>query len=238
MIPVIIKWQIIAEFTKFRKGGDGMKKAHLMKKSVLLTGLLVVMAAPVYAAEANTNMASGFYATASVGQTRIDDKGLDDLGNMGISVDDTDTGYSIGLGYEFNKYVALEAGYANLGEASASYADSRGSANASVEADGYYLGPKLTLPVTDKFAIFGKMGLFVWKADGRASGTGAFASPTVSASDDGTDLYFGVGMGYDVTDTLSVKAEWTRFRFDGGESSDTDVDFISAGLVFKFGKLL
>jgi len=81
--------------------------------------------------------------------------------------------------------------------------------------------------------------LFTWDSDLTSNGAGAFAAVSGSSNDDGTDVYFGAGLTYDVTETLGVKAEWTRYNIDGDdEYFDTDVDFISAGLVFKFGKLL
>lgn len=200
-----------------------MKKTDMMKKALLLTGLLALTAAPAYAGEASTSWAAGFYATASVGPTMADVKE-----QPGASYDDTDTGYSIGLGYEFNKYVAFEAGYVNPGEVTAT----AGALRATTEADGFYLGPKVSLPITDTFSVFGKIGLFAWDAD-MSSNFG----PAASAS--GTDVYFGAGLAYDLTDALTVKAEWTRYDSVGDKNTGSaDIDFISAGLVFKFGKLL
>lgn len=206
--------------------------------------------------DASTNWASGFYATGSIGQTRIDNNDLSTLENLGVSVDDTDTGYSTGIGYEFNKYVAFEGGYADLGEATATYSgavsgtingtpfSATGTIRAQAEADGFYFGPILSLPVTDKFSIYAKAGLFIWDVDTSASAAGTLTyggnvyagSGEATVSDNGTDAYFGAGIAYDVTQTLSVKTEWTRFQIDS--DSDSVVDFVSAGLVFKFGKLL
>jgi hypothetical protein len=207
---------------------------------------------------ANTNWASGLYATGSIGQTRIDNNDLSTLENLGVSVDDTDTGYSTGLGYEFNKYMAFEGGYADLGKATATYSSAisgtingtpfsaTGTINAQAQADGFYFGPILSLPVTDNFSVYAKSGFFIWDIDTSASATGTLTyggtiyagSVEATASDDGTDAYFGAGLAYDITKTLSVKTEWTRFQIDSDSVSDSDVDFISAGLVFKFGKLL
>lgn len=216
-----------------------MRKKFTMKKALLITGLLALTATPALAAEGNAGWATGFYATASVGQARADNETLETLEGAvtGFSVDDTDTGYSAGIGYEFNKYVAIEAGYVNLGEASGTYSDGAGSITGSGEGTGFYFGPKLSLPITDAFSVFGKIGLFAWDLDAKASGTGAYAIPTTTANYDGTDIYFGLGLAYNITETLGVKAEWTRYNLDA-DGSDTDVDFISAGLVFKFGKLL
>jgi len=206
-----------------------------MKKAILLTGLLVIAATPALAATENTNWASGFYATASVGQTKAHASDT-----VLFSNDKTDTGYALGLGYTFNKYVAIEAGYNDLGEINRDYADGTGAVNIKSEADGFYFGPQISLPVTDAFSLFGKIGLFAWDVDQKASASGAYAAFNgLGASAHGTDVYFGAGMAYAITNTLSVKAEWVRYNNVGDKDTtdSADVDFISAGLVFKFGKL-
>jgi hypothetical protein len=154
--------------------------------------------------------------------------------------------------------MAFEGGYADLGKATATYSSAisgtingtpfsaTGTINAQAQVDGFYFGPILSLPVTDNFSVYAKAGFFIWDIDTSASATGTLTyggtiyagSVEATASDDGTDAYFGAGLAYDITKTLSVKTEWTRFQIDSDSVSDSDVDFISAGLVFKFGKLL
>lgn len=59
--------------------------------------------------------AEGFYVDLGLGQAKAD------LGNTsGLNVDDKDTSYSIGAGYKFNDYIAIEGGYLKLGTASVS----------------------------------------------------------------------------------------------------------------------
>lgn len=215
-----------------------MNKVYHYGGALLMAGLLTMATTLAKAAEATTKWTSGLYATASVGRTQIDNRMLDVLESNGLPLDDTDTGYSLGLGYDFNKYLAVEAGYMDVGEASIAYTNGGDSLNGSVEGDGFYFGPKVSLPLTDKLAVFGKIGFFTWDGDVAAVGTGAWAAYTGTASEDGTDLYFGGGVACDITETLAAKAEWTRYTFDGSNWFDTDVDFISAGLTFKFGKLL
>ncbi len=225
-----------------------MQKFYKASGVLLLTGLLALAAAPANAAEATTKWASGLYATASIGQTRAD---MDDL--AGFDVDDTDIGYSVGIGYEFNKYLAFEAGYINLGEVTATATGNysgtyngapftaTGTVNLEAETDGFYFGPQVSFPVTDRLDLYAKVGLFSWDVDVKAIASGSLTyggtvyagSSEATASDDGTDVYFGAGLSYDVTDIITVKADWTRFN----DVSDTDIDFIAAGLVFKFGKL-
>jgi OOP family OmpA-OmpF porin len=218
-----------------------MKKTYA-KTALLLSGLLAFTGTSAYASDSNTGWTSGLYATASIGRARFDNNTLNAAENAGFSLDDTDIGYSAGVGYEFNKYVAFEAGYVTLGEANISSDGGGFFINESWEADASYLGPKVSLPLTDKFSVFGKIGLFSWDVDYSPSTNDPILVQFLSspATYGGTDIYFGAGFAYVVTNTIGVKAEWIRFNFDsdGWAFPDTDIDFISAGLVFKFGKLM
>jgi hypothetical protein len=50
-----------------------------------------------------------------------------------------------------------------------------------------------------------------------------------SAKTDGTDISFGLGVNYNFTRNLGVRAEWERFKLD-----DADADLISVGIVWRF----
>lgn len=190
---------------------------------------------------------SGFYATASIGYAKsdYDFSGFTDK-------DDSDTAYSIGIGYDFNKYIAIETGWLDLGQISGSVSDSAsgtlygksytatGAVTFKAEADGFYLGPIVSIPVTEKFKAYAKAGVYFWDMDADASatisltydGTTYAADEKASLSDDGEDLYYGLGASYDVTDKLTVRADWIRY-----DVYDVDIDLFSASLIFKFGKL-
>ena len=47
--------------------------------------------------------------------------------------------------------------------------------------------------------------------------------------DDGTDVVYGLGAAYNITQNLSVRGEWERYDFDGD-----DVDLLSVGLAWAF----
>jgi opacity protein-like surface antigen len=61
-----------------------------------------------------------------------------------------------------------------------------------------------------------------WEAD--------VSSFEVSGTDDGEDVSWGVGLGFDFADNLGVTVEYQGFEI---EDTDT-VDLISAALVWKF----
>ena len=86
-----------------------------------------------------------------------------DINEPGLSVDERDVFFSIGAGYSFNKMFAIEAGYVDLGEFKASEAAT--GYTASVSADGFYFGPRLTFEITPQFEAYGRAGVFAWDAE-------------------------------------------------------------------------
>jgi OOP family OmpA-OmpF porin len=81
------------------------------------------------------------------------------------------------------------------------------------------------LPIGEQFSLFGKIGLFMWDAEARDTTGGV----PFSAQQDGTDLSFGIGLGYQFTRNLGVRAEWEMFTTEDAESS-----LISVGLLWRF----
>ena len=153
---------------------------------------------------------NGFYAGASIGQATIDACG-------GITdCDDEDTGWKIFGGWEFNRYIALEAAWVDFGEISGSI----GGSAVSTEIDGWALAGKGMLPITEKFGVFGKFGMIMWDAEGGGAVSGI--------DDDGTDLIYGLGAQYMFTERFGIVGEWEWYDIDD------DVDLFSIGALYKF----
>lgn len=188
----------------------------ISKTSLGLAVLLAIVASAAHAAEQ-----SRFFVEAGVGMSTVD-TGLD--GVPGVSTDEEDVFFSIGAGYSFNKMFAIEAGYVDLGEVEAS--ETATGYTASVSADGFYFGPRLTFEISPQFEAYGRVGVFAWDAEGKDS-------DGFSASDDGTDVYFGIGAAYKISDQVSLGAEWTRYAYEG-DGDDFDVDTFGAKLKFNF----
>lgn len=191
-----------------------MKK--ISKTGLGLAVMLAMMGSTAYAAEQ-----SRFFVEAGVGMSSVD-TGLDNV--PGVSTDEEDVFFSIGAGYSFNKMFAIEAGYVDLGEAEVS--NTATGATASIGADGFYFGPRLTLEITPQFEAYGRVGMFAWDAEAKNS-------LGDSASDDGTDVYFGIGAAYKISDKVSIGAEWTRYAYED-DVDDFDVDTFGAKLKFNF----
>ena len=172
----------------------------------------------------------GFYLGGALGQTSFD---VDCTGTT--SCDDKDSSWKIFGGYQFNKNLALEFGYADLGEATASVSVPPFTVNGALEATVWDLVAVGSLPIADRFSIFGNLGLYRADTDLNATVPGLGSA---SESDSNTDLTFGVGARYDFTRNLGVRLEWQRYQDVGGEFAgvtlESDVDVMSVALIWKF----
>lgn len=177
--------------------------------AVLFLSVLGLIAPFSHAAE------PGFYLGGSIGQTSADI--CDGLSGC----DDEDTGFKIFGGYSFNKNFAIEGGYFNPGESRVSGP----GGFLSIEGSSIFVDAVGIIPLNEKFSLLGKIGLQRWEAEAKGVVLGA----PVSESDDGTDLKFGLGAQFDITQNFGARVEWERFDFD-----DTDIDFLSVGVLFRF----
>ena len=176
--------------------------------------------------------AEEWYGGASVGQSKAKDI-ICDL-DITCSSDDTDTGWKIYGGYQFNPNGAIEFGYVDLGKVKASGTDSfLGVASIDWETSGITAALVGSLPVGQNFGLMGKLGLFHWDLDVNASSS-VLGSGSDSSS--GTDLTYGLGLKYDFSKTVGVRAEWERFKDVGDDNTtgQSDIDLLSVGVVFKF----
>lgn len=183
--------------------------------------------------------AEGWYGGLSMGQTKIKDFNslCSDLltvlpGGSTCSTDDTDTGWKIFAGNQFNKNAAVEFGYIDLGKGTASLSGPGVGGSVSWEAKGFNLALVGILPVDNAFGVLGRIGIFRWDVDISASGLGGSYSDSAT----GADLTYGIGVKYDFNKTIGMRAEWERFKDIGDENTtgQGDVDLLSLSLVYRF----
>lgn len=187
---------------------------------------------------------AGWYAGIGAGQTKakIDDakiiSGL--LGNgfttTSISNDDSDTGYKIFSGYQFNRNFALEGGYFDLGKFGfTANTVPLGTLNGTIKLRGFNLDAIGTLPLTDKFSVFGRVGLNHAQARDSFTGTGLVYVADPNPSKRETNLKVGLGAQYNFTDALGMRLEAERYRINDAVRDKGDIDLVSVSLVYRFG---
>ena len=218
---------------------------HMKSKSVISAGklsllTLALMAAPLAMAQYD----SGWYAGANYGVTEatIDDDRITSgllgsgLTTTSIADDDRDRGYKLFGGYQYNKYLGLEAGYFDLGRFGfVANTVPAGTLSGDIKVKGINLDLVGTVPITERFSAFGRVGVTYADTDGTFAGTGAVnvLDPNPSARD--TNLKVGLGVQYAFTEALSVRAEIERYRINDAVGNKGDIDLASVGLVYRFG---
>jgi OmpA-OmpF porin, OOP family len=192
-------------------------------KALLATVLVALSALPTLALSQDI---PGWYIGIGIGQSKA--KGAcDGVAGPGVTCDDTDTGGKILGGYQLSRNFALELGYADLGQAKATFA---GSGSFTLGAKGFEFTGIGMLPIGERFSILARAGLFSWKVDFK-DGTGLIGSANAS----GTDLTYGFGLKFDFTKDFAIRGEWQRYK-DVGDLDTTrqsDVDFVGISLVYK-----
>lgn len=207
-------------------------KGKIMKLKKLVAALAVLgitaIAAPAAIAADMAAGDAGWYAGLSAGRADYKD-GCDTSGTGFVgSCDDDDTGWKLYGGYQFTKNWGLEFGWVDFGEISAKGTILGIPATAKAEVDGWTLSGVGTLPFADNFSGFAKLGIIRAKVDMK----GTIGGVSGSADDTSTEWAAGLGVKYDFTNNVSLRAEWERFN-DLGDL-ESDIDLLSIGVVFKF----
>lgn len=198
----------------------------LIKKSVLVLGLLPVLCA-INNASADLpksfdyNKASASYVDNTSGGSGVANPYY--FGGMigpsegssycsgATSCEDSDTAWKLFGGYKFTDKLSAEGSYVSLGDLHKAGSSSDVSALAA-----HAVG---TLPVTDQFDVFGKLGLMRWSSDNTAG------------SESGFGATYGVGAKMHLSETTSLRAEWEKYPgIETSPTEDTDVNMLSVGV--------
>lgn len=185
--------------------------------------ILAASALALGGALAATQASAQAFVGGSIGQSDMDGSITQDLVTSLTTFDGKDTGFKVFGGYMFNQYFGVEGAYVDLGEASYNGTFfGQPATGGRVEITGFNVAALGSYPVTPEFSVFGKIGLFIWDAE---------ASDSIGlAKADGSDISFGLGVSYNFTRNLGVRAEWERFKV----VNDADADLLSIGFVYRF----
>jgi opacity protein-like surface antigen len=144
----------------------------------------------------------------------------------------------VDIGYRFNRNLAVELGYADLGDLKANLADVSGAtdANARVKfaAEGVSLAVVGTLPV-GKWEPYVKVGVLFSNTTLKYSGAIAGNAFAADIDNHARDAVYGVGVRYALTDRLKLVLGATYFK-DVGERGYGQSDFLktSLGVIWQF----
>lgn len=215
-----------------------MKKLPMTIASILLT-----------AASNGFAMEQSWYGKVGFGTTDYD---VSEFEGEGLKLDDPN-GYTLTLGYQWSPFVAFEGSYVDMGEASDRVSEQFGnletdlfesevSAKVAVSATTLALGTVITTDANQPLSGGLKLGYHFWDADAKVNassvttfvtGFDGSGNPIVdsveerlgdSASDDGSDLYYGL-VGTYRTGQWLVSLEHTVYQSDDSDPSVTAIAF-------------
>lgn len=179
----------------------------MLKRVIVVSSITIaaLLAGPANAQIRTTDR--GFYGGLGLGRSDTDLAG---------ATDKTDTVWKAFGGYQLNRYFAVEGGYVDLGKAS--------TAGATFDSKAWQASAVGSLPLTQQFALTGKLGLAQTETDVSPGGT-----------DHNTDPTYGLGLRYDINKQVGIRGEWERFRLSGNPlAGKSDTDLFSVNAVYRF----
>lgn len=145
---------------------------------------------------------SKFYAGADVGTTKAEGDA------------NQETGYGAFAGYQFNQNIAVEAGVRRLADMDESFE----GVNFSNHLDQLSLSAVGTLPLSNGFSVFGRLGIN--RINLKASGGG------FTFKEHETRGLYGIGVAYSFSPAISARVEVQKPM--------SDLTNLSAGVSYKF----
>lgn len=184
-------------------------------KSSIILALILSSFAGMSTAQA-AEPVGGWYLGASAGVATTN--GNTSAGGMTMT-DKTDTALSLRGGYRFNANWAVEGGYADLGKSKYRQA---GSPDGTIKTSVWHVDAVGILPLADKFAIFGKLGVAQMNYDDTGSKTNK------------TTPHLGLGASYSLTPAVVLRAEYDDYGKAKFTGSDLRSSQFSLGMDYRF----
>ncbi|MDE2565228.1 MAG: OmpA family protein [Burkholderiales bacterium] len=219
-----------------------MNKLHLLQRCSL-AGLGALLATSALQARAQDE--GYYYGGVSVGasRARIDDPRISaallgaGLQTTSMSKHERDTGFKVFGGYQFDRYLGLEAGYFDLGRFGfGSTTVPAGRLDGQIRLHGLNLDLVGTWPLTERLSAIGRVGAQYARASDRFSGSGAVSVLNPTPSQRATHLKLGAGLQYELTRSLLLRGEFERYRVSDAVGNRGDVNLVSVSLVIPFGR--
>jgi OOP family OmpA-OmpF porin len=205
----------------------------------------LLLAAPAWAQE------RGFYIGGSIGSF--------DAGQVcasggpfyapGLACDAKDGSWRIFLGYQFNRHIGLELGYADLGSVTLRQETpnpfNNGTVNGTLDAEAWDLVAVASFPLIGNLSVLGKLGAYYARTRLHTDTSDFVSDPDLPSvpifrgeeSDAGATL--GLGARYSFTAHLAARLEWQhydaiRIRNHRVTSFKSDYDVLTLGLQYRF----
>lgn len=219
-----------------------MKKiVTMLVGAAALATMTVGMAANTNSMDVSSddNSAAGLYVGGNLGYG-VAHHELTDFGVQPSSLDNGSLAWMANVGYQFNKYLAAEAGYLHVGEQKASYNGVNTGITQTMQIGGFDVAGKGIIPINDQFSAFAKAGAVDLYQTQKVSVPGTNLAKTTGNA--WTPLV-GLGVSYnvnsnaaiDLQDVYTVRTSYTK-TIDGvaGTVFLPSTNSVLAGVSYKF----
>lgn len=177
-----------------------------MKFNTLFLSLLLISSSSSFATA---------YIGYGVGRTNVK-ADLTSLG--GGNFDDHTTLMKLYGGFKFNKYISIEVAYLGLAKASVGQLGTGPTAvSGSVDMSAVAIYGVAIAPMSKRTQVYLKAGTADWDAD--------LSRNTTTASADGSDTLYGLGISYNFEKELAISADWEVIDSPNPEFSTFSVGF-------------
>lgn len=214
--------------------------------ALALAGAAALGANGATAADAPSTFAGNWYLGGGLGQARakVDDSTVTAvLAGTGATATATSRNQNslegkLFLGYQFNRFVAVEGGYFRLGDFKFDTTTApAGTLHGEMKSRlGWNLDVVGSVPIVrDKFMLLGRVGVQSSKTTDLFAGTGAAGTLANPAPSRNLVSYkYGLGAEYDFTPNVGVRAEWERYRVSDGFTGKMNADAATVSLLYRF----
>lgn len=218
--------------------------------------IVAIAISTAFCAVATSAYAEGWYVGAGVGNShsgmsnsKVASDAASVLGNAGYTFnlggsgmtgdmsDRNAAGLKFFAGTQINRYFAIEGQFQGLGKVKGQFTGTvdgpeGASGTSTYKSVGLGIAAVGTLPITQDFSAFGKLGLMHWRSSMTTTAVvGSISPATISRTDkdNGNDAYYGLGLKYNFLPGTGLRLEWERSKIHSGNN-----DFFSANVVFGF----
>ena len=201
-------------------------------KKVILGALLLVL--PCTASAEGLSGAyvgvSGGLATINTGtqlQQTVNSLVAAGFTSASMTMEQKSANYKVFAGYNINENFSVEAFYSSLGSYNYTIFTTGPVVNASgsFKLNAYGADILAKLPVAETNSVYLRVGYFQSKTDFTFAGGGI----SVSDSSKTSNVKFGIGGDYGVTENISLRTDWEYYN-----DKDTPINVFSLGLVANF----
>lgn len=184
---------------------------------------------------------SGIYIGAHVGEVDMPDEVQLGVPNVALMTGKTDGSVvrpGVDIGYRFNRNIALELGYVDLGDMKANISDASGASDANARVRFSATGVSLALvgnfPV-GKWEPYVKAGALFSSTTLKYTGAVAGNAFAAEIDNDAEDALYGFGVGYALTESLELVLDATYFD-EIGDPGQGQSDYFktSLGVIWQF----